>query len=302
MKKLLVALLVCSLLVVLNAQAWAAPPHSNPIIHYVQWGENLTNIARRYGTTIQAIMYANGIYNPNRIYAGQRLIIPVAAPAPAPAGCVYTVRYGDTISGIAYKYGVSISAIMRANRIINPNRIYAGQRLVIPCAPQPPPAPAPGGTYYTVQRGDTLAKIAMRFGVSTWSIVQANNLANPHLIYPGQRLYIPGASAPTPTPAGPGCDHLTWPTAGASLTGVVQVKGTAKIADFWYYKLEYRKDGLDDWHYITGAQSAVENGVLGEWDTRSLASGAYLFRVVIVDRTGNYPPPCEIAVQVDNDP
>ena len=140
MKKVLVGLLACALLVSLGAQAaWAGPLHSNPIIHIVQWGENLTNIAYRYGTTIRAIMLANGIVNQNRIYAGQRLVIPGAAPAPAPApsGCRYVVRYGDTLSGIAYKYGVSISSIMRANSILNPSLIYAGQTLIIPCGTAP---------------------------------------------------------------------------------------------------------------------------------------------------------------------
>jgi LysM repeat protein len=304
MKKLFAGLLICALLALPGMQraVWAGPLHANPIIHIVQWGENLTSIASRYGTTIQAIMNANGLANPNWIYAGQRLDIPGYAPPPVPSGNYYVVRYGDTLSGIAYQYGITISALMRANNIVNPNMIYPGQRLVIPGTPQPAPAPIPGGVYYTVQAGDTLAKIAVRYGTSVWTLVKANNIANPNVIYTGQRLFIPKSTTPPPPPVKPGCEHLQWPTAGARLCGVVQAKGTADLANFWYYKLEFRQDGLDEWHYITGAQTPVTNGNLGAWDTRSVPDGTYMFRIVVVDKTGNYPPACEIAVQVRNDP
>jgi LysM repeat protein len=317
MKKVLLSLVICMLLApLLVLPAAAAPSEVMPIVHIVQWGENLTNIAWRYGTTVHAIMYANGISNPNRIYAGQRLLIPVqpapapAYPAPAPApttgGCVYYVRHGDTLSGIAYRHGVTVNAIVRLNYLANPNCIYPGQRLNIPCPsqPAPKPKPKPGGVYYIVRPGDTLAKIAVRYGVSTWSIVRANNIANPNVIYVGQRLYIPsGTPAPVhPQPSKPGCEHMSWPKAGAWLGGVIEAWGTTEIDNFWYYKLEYRHDGLDDWHYIDGAETAVEDGPLGNWDTRTVADGTYIFRLVVVDKTGNYPPPCEIPVHVNNDP
>ena len=302
MRRIVQGTFLCALLVLLAAPTvWAGPPRSNPTVHIVQWGENLTSISRRYGTTIQAIVAANRLANPNRIYAGQRLVIPCgAAPSPT-GGCAYVIQYGDTLSGIAYRHGVSINSVVQANNLVNPNRIYAGQRLVIPCASSTTPASPTGGTYYTVRKGDTLAQIALRFRARLWSIVAANNIANPNVIYTGQRLYIPAASSS----AGwikPGCEHLTWPREGARLSGVIQAWGTAKIDNQWYYKLEYRKDGLDDWHYITGAEAVVQNGPLGAWDTRTVSDGGYTFRLVAVDWTGNYPPPCEIAVRVNNDP
>jgi hypothetical protein len=121
------------------------------------------------------------------------------------------------------------------------------------------------------------------------------------VIYPGQRFYIPkGTPPPSPGPSKPGCEHLIWPKPGAVLSGVVGVWGTADHASFGYYKIEVRKDGLDDWHYVTGQDKPVHNGPLGPWDTRGWPDGRYMFRIVIVDQTGNYPPPCEIVVRVDN--
>jgi len=188
MKRITLSILIGSLLLLTSAQVvWAAPPASCPTVHVVQWGETLSHIAVRYGVTVQSLATANGIANPNRIYAGQRLTVPCGTPPPS-GGVWYTVRSGDTLSGIAWRYGVRVWAIVQANGLANPNRIYAGQRLLIPGGTTPPPG---GGVWYTVRWGDTLSGIAWRYGRTTWAIAQANGIANPNWIYAGQRLYIP---------------------------------------------------------------------------------------------------------------
>lgn len=131
-----------------------------------------------------------------------------AAAAPSADQTVYVVRSGDTLGSIAARFGVSVSAIARANNITNPNRIYVGQRLVIPgvSAPPsvPPPRPGPGtGGVYIVQPGDTLARIAARFGTTVSALVALNGLSNPDRIWVGQRLRVSGsAAAPAPAPSG----------------------------------------------------------------------------------------------------
>jgi LysM repeat protein len=137
MKKGSWVFMIVAVLVLLSAQlglatpsVWAAPP-GHPPVHIVRWGENLTWIAWRYGTTVHAIAAANHIANPNRIYPGQRLVIP-RATGPWTGGFWYTVRYGDTLSGLAWRYGRSVWSIANANGIGNPNWIYAGQRIYIP--------------------------------------------------------------------------------------------------------------------------------------------------------------------------
>lgn len=187
MKRVVIlGLLVLAMLLPMGVQTASA---SSCPIHVVQRGENLYRISLRYGTTVQAIAAANGIANPSRIYVGQRLVIPCGSAPPPGGGHVYTVRYGDTLYSIARRFGVSVQAITRANGITNPNRIYVGQRLIIPGGGST--LPPSGGVWYTVRRGDTMAAIAWRFGVNMWAIVQANNIQNPNLIYVGQRLYIP---------------------------------------------------------------------------------------------------------------
>jgi LysM repeat protein len=108
-----------------------APPSGYPVYHVVQWGENLTRIARRYGTTVWAIAQANGIWNIDYIRAGQVLWIPAYGPTPGPWR-IYIVQPGDTLSGIAWRFGTTMWAIAQVNGIWNPHLIYIGQRLYIP--------------------------------------------------------------------------------------------------------------------------------------------------------------------------
>lgn len=151
MQKLLRVPLVLVLLFTLLtlAQPVAA---ASPQFVVVGYGETLYAIAVRHGTTVQALMRANSIPNPNFIYAGQRLVIPnlafsPGAPASAPlTGSVYTVVPGDTLAIVAAKFGVTVGELMRANGLYNPNFIWVGQRLNVPGktprpAPQPPTAP-----------------------------------------------------------------------------------------------------------------------------------------------------------------
>ena len=153
--------------------------------HTVRGGENLTTIARHYRVSISAIVGANAIANPSRIFGGQQLEIPgTAAPAPAKdrktdapqapakpaapaANRKHTVRGGENLTTIARHYGVAVSAIVQANAIANPSRIFGGQQLEIPGATAPassaaarPAAPAmPASMAGLVARRDAVRRV-----------------------------------------------------------------------------------------------------------------------------------------------
>ncbi len=123
------------------------------------------------------------------------VVAPTAFAAPASqygqCGYWYPVRWGDTLSSIARYTGVSASAIAQANGLRNPNYVYAGQALWIPCQTPPPPPPPQCGYWYTVRWGDTLNLISYRTGVNIWAIAQANGIYNINRVYAGQALWIP---------------------------------------------------------------------------------------------------------------
>lgn len=165
-----------------------SPPAAGETVYVVQWGDTLSAIAWRYGTTVTAIAQRNGIVNTRLIYVGQRIIIPAGGTQPGPGGTrIHIVQRGESLWYIAQKYGTTVAAIAQANSIWNTRLIYAGQRLVIPGGDgQPGP-----GQRYVVQPGDTLSAIALRFGTTVMALAMANNLSNPSLIYPGQVLIVP---------------------------------------------------------------------------------------------------------------
>jgi hypothetical protein len=92
--------------------------------------------------------------------------------------------------------------------------------------------------------------------------------------------------------------QLTNPTAGAEVTGAVEIRGSADIPNFWYYKFELRGMGGGSWAFLQRFDAPVTDGVLGTWDTGGLVDGRYKLRLVVVDTTGNYPEPCEVEVVV----
>lgn len=190
------------------------------LVHTVRRGDTVFDLARLYGSSIEAILVANGLPDNGFISINQALIIPVLVTVPAtpvpqptsapsqpgnppspvvtapPAGtAIYQVGRGDTLASISASFNTTVGAIVQLNGITNPNLIYIGQRLLVPSTGLPgqipsAPTPVPGGNY-VVQPGDTLFRISLRFGHSMQAIATANNIVNFNRIFIGQTLVIP---------------------------------------------------------------------------------------------------------------
>lgn len=144
-------------------------------------------------------------------YRALAVIVALGVAGQAAAG-TYRVTRGDTLARIAKRNHTTVGHLSAANSLEDPNRIREGQVLTIPKAGATPQAAAPvpiaavsdkrvvvggdGQRHHAVQKGETLARIAARYGTTSTELAKANNLANPNLVRIGARLTVPGTGEP----------------------------------------------------------------------------------------------------------
>ena len=172
--------------------------------HVVTRGQTASGIARKYEVSLTALYEANPRIRSRSLQIGQRLVIPVggamstvvARSVSEPATrtvSFHRVRRGETVSGIAKRYGVSQAKIREWNRLSASGRINAGQRLRIGASAteRARVATRSSARTHTVRRGDTLSGVAQRYGVSLSALASANGLSAKSGIRVGQRLKVP---------------------------------------------------------------------------------------------------------------
>jgi len=168
--------------ITLQASAAPAPvappaPPAGAQAHTVVAGDTVYAIAQMYGTSVDAVLAANGLTRASVIYPGQQLVVagsaPQAAPAAAtpaaqaapPAAGSHAVVAGDTVYAIAQKYGTTTQAIFSLNGLDASSIIYPGQTLVVGQAPAPAaaaaPAAAPGGQLQATLTAEQAANAAL---------------------------------------------------------------------------------------------------------------------------------------------
>jgi len=165
----------------------------------VRAGDTLGLIAARHGTSIRRLLELNPLDNANLILVGQVLQLPTgsgggvaaAATAPASGARTHVVRPGESIAGIAGRYGISQAQLVDANGLTD-GRVYVGQqlRLVPETGSSPAASSSPGS--YVVQTGDTLLSIAIEHGTRLTALQQANGIDDPDSLVVGRTLKVPG--------------------------------------------------------------------------------------------------------------
>ena len=149
----------------------------------VKSNDTLSAIANDFGVTVDQLVRWNNISNPNLITIGQILYFADKSSSGLGQGITYVVQAGDTLSGIATKFGTTVANLVSLNNISDPNLKYVGQVLKLPSSGN-------SNRTYTVQEGDTLSSIATKFGTTVVNLVSLNNISNANLIYVGQVLYV----------------------------------------------------------------------------------------------------------------
>lgn len=183
----------------------------------VKPGETLASIADKFQTDVQTLRELNFLLD-DSIFAGQILEIPwqegmtaEGAPTPSPTPFSYVVQQGDTLSSIAFQFGLQPGVLIEVNSILDPNNLTVGTPLLIPGYTGPDTdsgatvvdsgstvsedsAAGAASTFVThvVQPGETLGQIAAEYGVDPVALADANNITNGNLIRVGQQLVIPG--------------------------------------------------------------------------------------------------------------
>jgi LysM repeat protein len=166
----------------------ACPPGT--VVYVIRPGDTYYSLARRFNTTVPAIVSANPLVNPNALQIGQSICIPLRPIfPPCPEGNYYTIKAGDTLYSLVRFFRVSLDDLLEANPYINPNSLGIGQVICIPVA-TPPVTCGPGTFTYTIQPGDTLYSLARRFNTTVVSIIGLNPGINPTGLLIGERICI----------------------------------------------------------------------------------------------------------------
>lgn len=223
------------------------------VAYEVKRGDTLSAIAQQHGVSLQALVEANDFADPDLIRPGQEVVIPGAGGA---AARVHVVGAGETLASIAQKYEASISAIAKANEVADPNVIRVGQKLAIPGSGRDSATAAPT-SYHVVARGETLASIAAKHGVTADAIAAANGITDPGLIYEGTRLALSGESYVANSATGEASPATHTVQAGETLDLIARKYGVSvsEIA---------RANGIDDIDRIrAGAVLDIPGG--GGW-------------------------------------
>ena len=203
----------------------------------VRRGDTLGRIARHFGTTVGTLVVMNNMSQANLIRPGQVLRVPAGRTAAAPAVHEpaqpqkpqrYQVRRGDTLGRIAKRFGTTVDKLVAMNNLDQAHFIKSGQVLRVPAgrmAAAPTlrePAQPQRPQRYRVRRGDTLGRIAKRFGTTVDVLVAMNSVDQPHFIKPGQVLRVPAgrmaAASVDPEPVQPQKPQRYRVQAGDSLS------------------------------------------------------------------------------------
>ncbi len=164
------------------------------VVYEVRPGDTLAGIASRYGVDPRHILWSSGLQD-HRLQVGERLLIPLVAgeerPPRVPPGVeAYRVRPGDTLAGIASRFGVSVLDLVSANPSLESlDRLVAGSVLYVPRGAK--------GLLLTLGEGETLVDLASRFGLSPVWVAKANGVENPAELRPGDLVLLPGIQAKT---------------------------------------------------------------------------------------------------------
>jgi LysM repeat protein len=193
-----------------------------PAVYVVKEGDSLGRIALKLGIKLPDLLSANDMTVNSLIVPGQQLVVPQAPSGGGSAGS-YTVKAGDSLSMIASRHKVSLTALLAANGMTASSLIMPGMTLALPAGAVTATTTSNTTTTasaatYTVKAGDSLSAIARRNRVTLAALLAANNLTATSLITPGMKLALPAGAVSPSGSSSNGTNVAATGAAGASYT------------------------------------------------------------------------------------
>jgi len=266
-----------------------SPKDSGFITITVKSGDNLGKYTFRFGVTPQALISANSFKDPNLIFPGQTVVIPVVKSfTPSlTTPFYYVVQSGDQLNAIGQKFEMAPSVIANANGLTN-DAIFLGQTLLIPAGPHS----------HIALAGETLKSIAARYALPVKDLIDNNpGVANPDLIFSGQPIFVPiqygaapvpitGAAAPTPGAGTPTKTSTPGPTPTLGPTPTVTPVGAGNfihvivhsgdsfityVARYWVdrRRLRLANENISDPNLIFPGQTIIVPVVVSQTPSRT---------------------------------
>ena len=171
--------------------AFVSAQQAGPV-YVVEAGDSLFSIAQIFGTTVEELAQANQIDNPGSIFPGQPLVIPGYEGL---GGTLQfnPVRYGDTLTSLALRYGQPRDQLGRLNRVLNPHRLYAGQPFVYPEQIGGMPTSQRSSTLH----GQSMLELSGELQMDSVALARANEIGGRRWLVPGELIYAPGDEGAT---------------------------------------------------------------------------------------------------------
>lgn len=227
-------------------------------VYVVRQGDTLSGIAARFGISLSELLAANPLSDPNRIHPGDRLVIPGLEGIHGEIHLM-TVGVGETLQGLAWRYGTTVDALVRLNHLLSPTQLYAGREVLVPVREAPAYRPL------RLAPGESLLEMAAREQVSPWLLVMANRLPGTWAALPGQSLWGPATQAPDTATTLPVSIQVQPLPLSQGHTTVIQVQTAApltlsgQLGDFPLHFFP-----LDSRHYVAlqGVPAMAEPGLV----------------------------------------
>lgn len=287
---LLATLLLFSLTCPKPALAQTGTPSTGPV-YIVAYGDSLLEIATKFNVSVDQIMAANNIQDPNQIFPGQQIIIPGLEDI---NGVLTSrvVNFGETERSVSRQLRIADAQLLKLNRIISPTEFYAGANLIIFESQEKPSWKKQSG----LQPGETSLEFSIKNSSDQWTISEINNLTTPTMAIPGDVLFIPGTS-PTdqmlgipPVFQSIKVDPLPL-TQGTTAQILVGINSYVSLSgELTGHSLSFFNLGNNQYASLQGIHALITPGLYPLRLDATLPSGEkQSFEQMVLIKSGNYP-------------